>query len=153
MEKLLAAIASRLTIRCTVMESMSKPIDGLTVKAAMFNYRDVPDKVREQFKTELNNHLLSHLTELKAGDTIDYNFECGQVWPIGSIYACANDSMAEVLQKLPALSEGEIYSLPVDTYLAFTLVSKDDKEAIAKPTCVCHWIMEEYAKTVMSNKS
>lgn len=147
MEKLLNAIASRLTVRVTVEEQSEKMLEGvLTVTMAMFEHKDVSDEVRELFKKELNNHLSTKLKEIEVGEYVDYGFDYGQVRPLGTLMEDANDNLAEVLLKLPPLNDGECYDFPCDTYIRFTLTGKDEQEAKVKPNIVCSWIMEAYNK-------
>ena len=147
MEKLLNAIASRLSVRVTVEESSKKTLEGvltLTVKMKMYDHRDVSEEVRKLFKKELNNHLFTKLQEIEVGEYVDYEFECGQVRPLGTLMKDANDNLAEVLLKLPALEDGESYELPFETYIRFTLTGKDNQGATVKSNIVCPWIIEAY---------
>ena len=147
MEKLLNAIASRLNVRIVVEEQSEKTLQGvLTVTMQMFDHRDVTDEVRELFKKELNNHLFSKLQKMEAGEYVEYGFDYGNVRPLGTLMEDANDNLAEVLLKLPALKDGETYDFPCDTYIRFTLTKKDEKAASVKPNTVCQWIMEAYSK-------
>ncbi len=147
MEKLLNAIASRLTVRVTVEEQSEKTLEGvLTVTMAMFEHRDVSDEVKELFKKELNNHLFTKLQDIEVGEYVHYGFDYGQVRPLGTLMEDANDNLAEVLLTLPALEDGESYEFPCNTYIRFTLTGRDDKEATVKPNIVCTWIMEAYNK-------
>lgn len=147
MEKLLNAIASRLNVRVVVEEQSEKTLQGvLTVTMQMFDHRDVTDEVRELFKKELNNHLFTKLQKMEAGEYVEYGFDYGNVRPLGTLMEDANDNLAEVLLKLPALKDGETYDFPCDTYIRFTLTKKDEKTASVKPNTVCQWIMEAYSK-------
>lgn len=145
MEKLLNAIASRLSVRVTVEEDAKETPEGiLQVKMFMYDHKDVSDEVRDLFKKELNNHLFIKLQEIEVDEYVDYEFECGQVRPLGTLREDANDNLAEVLLKLPALKEGESYDLPVETYIRFTLISKNNQKVTVKPNIICPWIMEAY---------
>ena len=147
MEKLLDAIASRLTVRVTVEEQSEKTLESvLTVTMAMFDHKDVSEEVRKLFKKELNNHLFTKLGEIEVGEYVDYGFDYGQVRPLGTLMEDANDNLAEVLLKLPPLNDGECYDFPCDTYIRFMLTEKDENEATVKPNIVCQWIMEAYNK-------
>lgn len=145
MEKLLNAIASRLTVRVTVKKQSEKTLEGvLTVTMAMFDHKDVSDEIRELFKKEFNNHLFTRLKEIEVGEYVEYGFDYGNLRPLGTLMEDANDNLAEVLLKLPPLNDGEFYDFPCDTYIRFTMTGKDENEATVKPNIVCSWIMEAY---------
>ena len=147
MEKLLNAIASRLNVRSVVEEQSEKTLQGvLTVTMQMFDHRDVTDEVRELFKKELNNHLFTKFQDMEVGEYVEYGFDYGNVRPLGTLMEDANDNLAEILLKLPALNEGETYDFPCDTYIRFTLTGKSEKNVSVKPNVVCPWIMEAYSK-------
>lgn len=147
MDKLLNAIASRLNVRVVVEEHSKRTLQGvLNVTMQMFDHRDVTDEVRELFKKELNNHLFTKLQNMKSGEYVEYGFDYGDVRPLGTLMEDANDNLAEVLLKLPALNDGETYDFPCDTYIRFTLTERDAKKASVKPNMVCPWIMEAYSK-------
>ena len=112
----------------------------------MFDYRDVEDEVRELFKKELNNHLFTKLQEMKVGEEVGYGFDYSNVRPLGTLMEEANDNLAEVLLKLPALNDGEEYVFPCDTYIGFTLIDKKDNHVNAKASMVSPWIREAYSK-------
>lgn len=59
-----------------------------------FDHRDVENEVKELFKKELNNHLFTKLQQLKVGEYVDYNFECGNVRPLGRLMEETNDGEA-----------------------------------------------------------
>ena len=125
MDKLLNAIASRLTIQVVV--EADKTLQGVvTVTRQMFDRRDVEDEVKELFKKELNNHLLTKLQDLKVGEYVDYGFAYGNVRPLGTLMEEANDNLAEVLLKLPSLNDGETYDFPCNTYIGFTLTERNE---------------------------
>lgn len=145
MEKLLNAIASKLNVRVIAEESSSSAFYGIiTVTMHMYDYKDASDEVRELFKKELNNHMFNKLQEIEVGESVEYMFECGQERPLGSIMDDANDNLAEVLQKLPALPEGEKYTLPFETYIRITL-TKNSGDDIKVMPYVSDWIREEYS--------
>lgn len=145
MDKLLNAIASRLTIQVVV--EADKTLQGVvTVTRQMFDRRDVEDEVKELFKKELNNHLLTKLQDLKVGEYVDYGFAYGNVRPLGTLMEEANDNLAEVLLKLPSLNDGETYDFPCNTYIGFTLTERNEEKATVKPNYVSTWIMEAYSK-------
>ena len=147
MDKLLNAIASRLNVRVAVEEHSKRTLQGvLNVTMQMFEHRDVTDEVSELFKKELNNHLFTKLQNMKSGEYVEYGFDYGDVRPLGTLMEDANDNLAEVLLKLPALNDGETYDFPCDTYIRFTLIERDTKKASVKPDMVCPWIMEAYSK-------
>lgn len=147
MDKLLNAIASRLTIRRVVEEEVEQTWKGVvTFTMQMFDHRDVEDEVKELFKKELNNHLFTKLQNLKVGEYLDYGFDYGDVRPLGTLMEEANDNLAEVLLKLPALNDGETYDFPCNTYFGFTLTEKNEEKATGKLNCASTWIMEEYSK-------
>lgn len=142
MDKILNAIASRLTIRKVVEEESEKTLLGvITVTMQMFAHRDVEKEVKELFEKELNNHLFTKLQQLKVGEYVEY----GNVRPFGTLMEEANENLAEVLLKLPALNDGEIYELPCDTYMGFTLKEKNKENLTVKPYA-CGWIAEAYSK-------
>lgn len=144
MEKLLNVIASRLKVRTIAEESSSKAVDSIiTVTMHMFDYKEASDEVKELFKKELNNHIFNKLQETEVEESVVYMFEFGQVRPLGTIMDDANDNLAEVLQKLPILPEGEKYTLPFETYICITLTKKS-KEDIRVMPYVSNWIREEY---------
>ena len=144
MEKLLNAIASRLNVRVIAEESSSSAVDSIiTVTMHMYDYKETSDEVKELFKKELNNHIFNKLQEIEVNESVEYMFECGQVRPLGSIMDDANDNLAEVLQKLPALPEGEKYTLPFETYIRITLTKKSEDDVKVMPH-VSDWIREEY---------
>lgn len=145
MDKLLNAIASRLTIRVVVEEESDKKLQGVdTVTMQMFNHRDVEDEVKELFKQELNNHLFTKLQDLKVDEYADYSFAYGNVRPLGTLMKEANDNLAEVLLKLPALNDGETYELPCDTYIVFRLTERNEERVTVKPIYASAWIKEAY---------
>ena len=147
MDKLLNAIASRLTIRVVVEEESEKTLQGVvTVTMQMFDHRDVEEEVKELFKKELNNHLFTKLQDLKVGEYVDYGFAYGDVRPLGTLMEEANDNLAEVLLKLPALNDGETYDFPCNTYIGFTLSERNEEKATVKPNYLSTWIMEAYSK-------
>lgn len=147
MEKLLNEIASRLNVRVVVEEQSEKTLQGvLSVTMQMFDHRDVTNEVRELFKKELNNHLFTKLQKMEVGEYVEYGFDYGNVRPLGTLMEDANDNLAEVLLKLPALNDGETYDFPCDTYIRFTLTEKDEERASVKPNMVCQWIKEAYSK-------
>ena len=147
MDKLLNAIASRLTIRVVVEEESEKTLQGVvTVTMQMFDHRDVEEEVKELFKKELNNHLFTKLQDLKVGEYVDYGFAYGDVRPLGTLMEEANDNLAEVLLKLPALNDGETYDFPCNTYIGFTLIERNEEKATVKPNYLSTWIMEAYSK-------
>lgn len=148
MDKLLNAIASRLNVRVVVKEEKdTNLVNGVvTFSMEFFDYRDVSDEVRELFKKELNNHLFSKLQEAKIGEHVEYGFDYGNVRLLGTLMEEANDNLAEVLLKLPALNDGEEYVFPCDTYIGFTLIDKKYNHFNAKASMVSPWIREAYSK-------
>jgi len=113
MAKLLDVIVSQLRIRVDEKENSDK---------------EVPSEVMELFKKEFNHHLYRKLKTIKVGEYVDYMFECGYSRPLGTIVYNANDNLAEVLKKLPKLPEGESYAFPPNSYIAFTLTGKYNKQ-------------------------
>lgn len=124
MEEWLNLISEALTIRVTVEEHSER---GVNVKAKIYKTKDVSKEVREQFKTELYNHLCTKLQEIEVGEYVDYSFNFGKVKQRGTLMEDANDNLAEVLLKLPPLKEGECYELPCNICMRFVLKEKDDQ--------------------------
>ncbi len=145
MEKLLNAIASKLSIRITVEKKSKKNLDGFLISTmSVFDHKDVSDEVRDLFKTELNNHLFSKVEEIEVGEYVDYGFNYGPESSLGTLMAEANDNLAEVLLQLPPLNDGECYDFPCETYICFALTGKDEQGSRVKPNIVCSWILEAY---------
>lgn len=125
MERVLDEIASKLNVQVVVKERVKRSIDGALISTEKWlEHRDVTDEVRELFKKELENHLFNKLQNMKVGEYVEYGFDYGDVRPLGTIMENANDNLAEVLLKLPALNDGETYSFPCDTYIRFTYVDQ-----------------------------
>lgn len=125
MERVLNEIASKLNVQVVVKERVERSIDGACISTEQWlEHRDVTDEVRELFKKELENHLFNKLQNMKDGEYVEYGFDYGDVRPLGTIMENANDNLAEVLLKLPALNDGETYSFPCDTYIRFTYVDQ-----------------------------
>lgn len=142
MERLLDAIASGLDIRGAERKELKVSDEYLfTIEADWSDYKDVSPEVRELFKKEFETHLLEKVKKLDVGEHVDYGFECNDK-PLGTLMEGANDNLAEVLLKLPALNEGEAYELPEDTYVRFTVTERDKNKVIANPDIVSPWIME-----------
>ena len=145
MEKLLNAIASRLTIRSVNEERKTTTVNSpITVTIHPFGYEERMNSIRERFKKELNEHIFRKLQKRKTGGYVDYMFECGKHRPLGYIMDEANDNLAEVLQKLPVLQNGERYVLPANTYFSFILLKKDENEVEVKVEILSKWIKETY---------
>lgn len=145
MEKLLNAIASRLSIRSLNEErNVSTVNNSITVTIHSFGYEERMNGIREIFKKELNEHIFRKLQKRKVGGHVDYMFECGKHRPLGYIMNEANDNLAEVLQKLPVLQNGERYVFPENTYFNFILIQKDENEVKAKVGIVSKWVKETY---------
>lgn len=66
-------------------------------------------------------------------------------FPWGTIQDNANDNRAEVFCKLPALSKGEEYVLPVDTYFSFQVTGVDENGGRSIQR-VSKWIMDAYRR-------
>ena len=147
MERLLDAIANRLTIRVTTEEQSEQISEGVSVSWTMYEHKPISEDIRKIFKKEFNNHLFTKLTEAEIGDSVEYLYECGNVRPIGTILDYANDNMADVLDKLPKLEEGEQYDLPTDTYIGFILQNKgEDGKFRTKISGCSKWIIDELSK-------
>ena len=121
MGKMLDAIASQLSIRSIVKEG---EVNNLKER---YFYKEVPEKTKTQFKKAFNQHMYRKLTKMKVGDSLDYMFDCGKARPLSVLMDEANENMAEVLQKLPQLPEGERYVFPPESYLSITLKAKMGK--------------------------
>lgn len=148
MEKLLDVIASRLEIRLTVAHKEGHDVYAqprVTFGLRMFEHCSVDSETRKKFKEVLNNHLAEKIKRAQVSDIIEYLFEYGQVLPLGTIQDNANDNMAEVFCKLPALSKGEEYVLPVDTYFSFQVTGVDENGGRSIPR-VSKWIMDAYSR-------
>lgn len=144
MEKLLDEIASRLSVQIVEREEYEKGLDGTLTLMQAFSYRDVTDEVRKLFKKELYNHMFTKLLqEMEVGEYVEYGFDYGDERPLGTLMEDANDNMAEVLLKLPALNEGERYVLPGDTYICFTLMGREAKQ-VSITAKMCLWITATY---------
>ena len=125
MEKLLNAISRRLKVRSIVEE------------------QEVTEEVRNMFQKELKNHLFEKLQKIEVGESVVYSFNYGNA--IGKHIGDANDNLAEVLLKLPALPDGNRYVLPFNTFISFALTEKNGKVDV-EPGIICPWIMDEYIK-------
>lgn len=77
---------------------------------------DASQDLRELFKKELEAHLKNQLREKEVGSFVTYQFDCDNE---------ANDSLKEVLKKLPDLPKGKYYALAMDLHIIFILVAKD----------------------------
>jgi len=142
MEKLLDAIASGLDIRGAEEKDLKVSDEyPLIIETDWYDYKEVSQEVIELFKKELINHLIENVKKLDVGEHVDYGFEYDSK-PLGTLMEEANDNLAEVLFKLPALNEGEAYELPEDTYVRFTVTERDKNKVIANPDIVSPWIME-----------
>jgi len=115
MGKLLDAVASQLSIRSICKESGN------------YINKDVTKETKELFKKEFQRHMYLKLKKIKVGETIDYVF--GSIdnklgaQPMNS----ANENLAEVLNKLPQLENGESYAFPNNSYIYITLTAQKAK--------------------------
>lgn len=141
MEKLLDAIASGLDIRGAEEKDLKVSDEyPLIIETDWYDYKEVSQEVIELFKKELINHLIENVKKLDVGEHVDYGFEYDSK-PLGTLIEGANDNLAEMLLKLPALDEGESYELPEDTYVRFTVTRKNNDKVIVMPDRVSPWIM------------
>lgn len=147
MEKLLDAIASGLEIRITTAHKKDCGIRPfVTADLKLYEYCPVNDETRKKFKEVLNNHLAEKIKGAQVGDVIEYIFEHGRVYPLGTIQDNANDNMAEVLRELPALGMvEEEYALPTDTYFSFEVTESNKNGGMGIPR-VSDWIMKAYQR-------
>lgn len=137
MEKLLNAIASRLTVRIVVEEQPYETLQGLNITMQIFELRDVTDEVRELFKKELKNHLFTKLQNMRFCESVAYSFDYNKG---------ANDNLAEVLLKLPILNDGEYYVFTSETYIRFTVAKREAENTTIDLSVVSPWIMEACSK-------
>ena len=84
--------------------------------------------------------MIENVKKLDVGEHVDYGFEYDSK-PLGTLMEEANDNLAEVLLKLPALDEGESYELPEDTYVRFTVTERYENKVLVNPDIVSPWIM------------
>lgn len=143
MEKLLNTLVSRLSVRMVASEPSIKTWKGVSKDS--FDCRDVSDSIKEIFKIEFDNQLYSKMQRMEVGESIVYGFDYDSVRPLGTLMEDANDNMAEVLLKLPALKDGESYAFPRDTYLQFTLIDKREENILITPV-LSDWILEAYQR-------
>lgn len=146
----LEAIASRLTVRTVVQEQSGSGPMGLGVTMQMYDHKEVSDEVKALFEEELDNHLRSKLQGMEIGDSVDYGFEYGNVRPLGTLMEDANDNLAEVLLKLPALGKGESYEFPYETYIKLLVAERNKEEnhfdLVLDRSTASPWIMEALSK-------
>ena len=148
MEELLNAIVSKLKIRFIVNENLGNQLEGGTFGiVSRFEFKDVTEEVKEIFKKELIQNLISKLQRAKKGEYIEYEYNFETKKPLGKIMRNANDNLAEVLLKLPKLQYGEWYDLPSDTRFYFKLGEIKSERANVEAD-VSNWIIEEINKKI-----
>ena len=147
MERVLEAIAQRLTVRSTVSREVSSFMkDVLKVQIEMFERRPATIEEKEAFKEQLVSHIKTKLEEASIGDCIDYSFDERNIHPIDKLMTTAGNNMSAVLynlRKACPLKEGEGYDLPLDTYFGIVLTEKNE-EGMDIKLYVCPWIKEAY---------
>lgn len=143
MGKLLNAIASQLSIRSN-NENVGIDVDKGTINTdnKRYIYNDVPEKTRAQFKRVFHQHMYRKLSKMKVGDSLNYMFDCGNDRPLSLIMDDANQNLAEVLQKLPELPEGESYAFPPNSCVEITLMAKMGKRLHIKINLVSNVFVE-----------
>lgn len=147
MDKLLTAIASGLSIRPDVNSKSEKALQKISNTTVYeCDYKDITNRARKRFKKEFADHLFNKLKKIEVGECVEYYFNYANIRSIETIIEKANDNMAEVLLRLPALKEGENYEFPYDTYISFKLIERYEAGGTVEINSVCLWIKEAYTK-------